>query len=176
MSTRPLALAFALALLPALATATPQQRAIVRESGPEVEVAEIVRLVEALFGGIPEAGNRHLVVPDDNAGVYFAFYLTDWLEVRELRAFRIPKTSVMGVDTHLAAGDHAAAFTAVLAGVDRDSPSVADVGLDGIGGPGHRIGSGILRDEFDRIHFFSAGQADRAYRRWLRRAVALLGH
>jgi hypothetical protein len=151
------------------------QEAIAGEGGSEVDAGEIVRLAETLFGGIPERGNAHLVVPDRDAAVYFAFFIADWVDLWELRVFRIPMASVVGVDEHLAAGDHAAAFTAVLAGVDRNAPSVADVGLDGISDAGHPIGGGILRDEYDRIHFFSPAQADRVYRRWLRRANALLG-
>lgn len=149
-------------------------------AGPvDAQDGSVEGTVMTLFDGFPDTGRAALVLKDAGETTYWAFYLATYMEVRELRAYRIPFSNVdVGqIDAALESGDHAEAFELLLHGMrlDLGAKYVSDVNLDGINDEVVPLGSGTMRDRFHHELFSGVDDADAAYRSWLGRALEVKG-
>ncbi len=142
------------------------------------EDMEVASSVAKIFADRAEESFVAVVIDDSARQLYLAFYISAYLDLKELRAYRIPYASAdrPTVDAALAAGDHAAAFTSLLSTmrITLGAQYVSDVGLDGINDEVVKLGEGTIHDGFHREIFADAATADRAYKEWLARALQLM--
>lgn len=145
-------------------------------SARQVDIADAVARI---FAERDEDTFVAVVLDDSASDRYLAFYVSAYLELRELRAYVIPYASAdqTVVQPALEAGDHAAAFTSLLSTMrlSLGSQYVSDVNLDGINEDVVTLGEGTIRDGFHHEIFSTHGEADEAYRSWLARALELQG-
>lgn len=136
-------------------------------------------LVEQLFAGAPDDSFVAVVVDDPEQQRYLAFYISKYLELRELRAYVVPYGSADTaiVNQALARGEDATAFTSLLSTMrlSLGAKYVSDVNLDGVNEAVVSLGEGTIRDGFHSELFADHATADAAYRGWLARALMLLG-
>ena len=140
--------------------------------------ADIESMVEQIFMNRPDEPFVSVVVRDAAQWEYLAFHISTYLDVKELRVYIIPfkSTDAEAIDAALAAGEHEVAFQQLIAEMrlDLGARYVSDAGLNGVNDQPVALGSGSLRDNFHREQFGTYEAADKAYRTWLERAVALV--
>lgn len=141
-------------------------------------VDAIPTILERIFAGRPEANFMTVVLRDPGRRQYMAFYISTYLDLKEVRVYVIPYrgADVANVDAALDSGDHETAFASLLSGMrlSMGARYVSDVNLDGIRDEAVALGSGTIRDGFHREQFASHEEADRAYREWLQMALELV--
>lgn len=141
----------------------------------DAQGGSVEEMANVIFGGVPDEGHASVVIKDSDETVYWALHVATYLDLKELRMYRIPfaSTDVDNVDGALSEGDHEAAFELLLNSMrlDLGAKYVSDVGLDGINDAEVALGSGTTRDRFHRDLFGTAAEADEAYRQWLNRAA-----
>jgi hypothetical protein len=122
------------------------------------------------------------VYKDDLERTYLAFYVSTYVDIREVRAYSITFRNVseftdeqQAIDGFLEAGSYAEAFDGLLGvmRLDLGSQYVSDVGLDGIHEGEVAVGEGHMQDRFHTQVFPDHAAANDAYMHWLERAVAL---
>jgi hypothetical protein len=148
---------------------------------PAVAQAEddaLPAMLGQIFEGRPDKSFVAVVLRDPGRSRYMAFYQSTYLQLREIRAYVIPFRSadVDVVDAALATDDHDTAFASLLSGMrlTLGAMYVSDVNLDGIRNEVVTLGTGTIRDGFHHEQFANEAEADRAYREWVRLAVALI--
>lgn len=135
-------------------------------------------MVERIFADRPDTPFVSVVLRDPLNHQYLAFHISTYLDVKELRVYRVPflGADAEGIDAALAKGDHEAAFQKALTNMrlDLGASYVADVALDGIRDADVPLGSGRMRDNFHRNQFADFAAANAAYEQWLRRGLEIL--
>ena len=138
---------------------------------------DIPTMVESIFAGRPAQAFVSIVLNDGARRQYLAFHISTYLDIKELRVYRVPYASADTgtVDAALDQDDHEAAFETLLSGMDLQAGAqyVSDVSLDGIRDVAVPLGSGSLKDNFHRQQFPTHAEADTAYRSWLQRGLEL---
>lgn len=141
--------------------------------------ATVPSMVARLFADRPDTPFVSLVLRDPANRQYLAYHISTYLELKELRVYRVPfvGADAEGIDAALAKGDHEVAFQKVLTDmrVDLGASYVADVALDGIRDEDVPLGTGRMRDNFHRGQFADFAAADASYLQWLQRGLELLG-
>ncbi len=151
-------------------------------AGGRTEDPILREMVDRLFAGVEPSSHMAIVVKDPTKGAYLAFYLSTYVGVQELRAYKITLYNVNesadrlpDIDALLAAHEYAEAYAALLniMIIEYGSMYVADVAIDGIREGDVAVGSGHMRDNFHKSQFASYEEADAMYREWLVRAISL---
>lgn len=141
--------------------------------------ASIGETVERIFEGVPVSDSMSTCFKDERDEVYRCYHLSRYLDLQELRAYEVTFENVAeyGIDPDglLEAGDQEGAFEILIdkLRIRLGSRYVADVALDGINPDPVSIGAGSIRDNFHQSVFGTHDEADRFYRAWLERGVAL---
>lgn len=143
---------------------------------------KVSAMIDQIFARVPTGDQRSVVYKDDLERTYLAFYISTYVDVREVRAYSITFRNVSefadeqkAIDGFIDSGDYAAAFDGLLSlmRLDLGSKYVSDVGVDGIQDAEVPVGQGHMRDRFHNQVFSDYAAANEAYLHWLERAVAL---
>ena len=141
------------------------------------EDKEVAALVAEVFDGEVSAEHANVVLEDTARRLFWAFHVANYLDVIELRVYMIPYASAnpSEVRSMLDADDPDGAFGSLLASMNLSLGAMflADVGLNGIQEEPVAVGAGQMRDSFHREQFADHAEADKVYRQWLDRAVAI---